>query len=136
MPDIRSIEPLRRRICSIIDIGTADDFISRAYDIFYTLVILVNLAVTIAYTFDGAEARCGGLLLDIEAATVAFLRRTAPCVSGHFPADRHRHDSPPGTDADPPRQSGSAGGRSGHFLFAIPSAPRAGYFNLRRPLYG
>ena len=72
MPDIRSIEPLRRRVCSIIDIGTADDFISRAYDIFYTLVILVNLAVTIAYTFDGAEARCGGLLLDIEAATVAF----------------------------------------------------------------
>lgn len=72
MPDIRSIEPLRRRICSVIDIGTADDFISRAYDIFYTLVILVNLAVTIAYTFDGAEARCGGLLLDIEAATVAF----------------------------------------------------------------
>ena len=72
MPDIRSIEPLRRRSCSIIDIGTADDFISRAYDIFYTLVILVNLAVTIAYTFDGAEARCGGLLLDIEAATVAF----------------------------------------------------------------
>lgn len=131
MPDIRSIEPLRRRICSIIDIGTADDFISRAYDIFYTLVILVNLAVTIAYTFDGAEARCGGLLLDIEAATVAFL-------SGHFPADRYRHDSPPGTDADPPRQSGSAGGRSGHSLFAIPSAPRAGYFNfnLRRPLYG
>lgn len=72
MPDIRSIEPLRRRVCSIIDIGTTDDFISRAYDIFYTLVILVNLAVTIAYTFDGAEARCGGLLLDIEAATVAF----------------------------------------------------------------
>ena len=35
-------------------------------------MILVNLAVTIAYTFDGAEARCGGLLLDIEAATVAF----------------------------------------------------------------
>lgn len=55
---------------------------------------------------------------------------------GHFPADRYRHDSPPGTDADPPRQSGSAGGRSGHSLFAIPSAPRAGYFNLRRPLYG
>ena len=136
MPDIRSIEPLRRRICSIIDIGTADDFISRSYDIFYTLVILVNLAVTIAYTFDGAEARCGGLLLDIEAAAVAFFAATAPCVSGHFPADRYRHDSPPGTDADPPRQSGSAGGRSGHSLFAIPSAPRAGSFNLRRPLYG
>ena len=131
MPDIRSIEPLRRRICSIIDIGTADDFISRAYDIFYTLVILVNLAVTIAYTFDAA-----GCCWTLRPLRWPFLRRTAPCVSGHFPADRYRHDSPPGTDADPPRQSGSAGGRSGHSLFAIPSAPRAGYFNLRRPLYG
>ena len=53
----RSIEPLRRRVCSIIDIGTADDFISRGYDILYTLVILINLAVTIAYTFDEVEAR-------------------------------------------------------------------------------
>ena len=52
MPNFRSLESLRRRICTIIDIGTADDLISRAYDIFYTLVILVNLVVTIAYTFD------------------------------------------------------------------------------------
>ena len=51
----RSIEPLRRRVCSIIDIGTADDFISRGYDILYTLVILINLAVTIAYTFDEVD---------------------------------------------------------------------------------
>ena len=56
MPNFRSLESLRRRICTIIDIGTADDLISRAYDIFYTLVILVNLMVTIAYTFDEAEA--------------------------------------------------------------------------------
>lgn len=72
MPNFRSLESLRRRICTIIDIGTADDLISRAYDIFYTLVILVNLVVTIAYTFDEAEAACGPLLLRIEAATVAF----------------------------------------------------------------
>ena len=72
MPTSRSMEPLRRRVCSIIDIGTADDLLSRGYDILYTLVILVNLAVTIAYTFDAAEARCGVLLLRIEAATVAF----------------------------------------------------------------
>ena len=72
MPNFRSLESLRRRVCTIIDIGTADDLISRAYDIFYTLVILVNLAVTIAYTFDEVEARCGGLLLDIEEITVAF----------------------------------------------------------------
>ena len=36
------------------------------------MVILVNLVVTIAYTFDEAEAACGPLLLRIEAATVAF----------------------------------------------------------------
>lgn len=72
MPNLKSLESLRRRVCTIIDIGTADDLISRAYDIFYTLVILVNLAVTIAYTFDEVEARCGGLLLDIEEITVAF----------------------------------------------------------------
>lgn len=72
MPNFRSLESLRRRVCTIIDIGTADDLISRAYDIFYTLVILVNLMVTIAYTFDEAEAACGPLLLRIEAATVAF----------------------------------------------------------------
>ena len=63
MPNFRSLESLRRRVCTIIDIGTADDLISRAYDIFYTLVILVNLMVTIAYTFDEAEAACGPLLL-------------------------------------------------------------------------
>ena len=56
MPNFRSLESLRRRVCTIIDIGTADDLISRAYDIFYTLVILVNLMVTIAYTFDEAAA--------------------------------------------------------------------------------
>ena len=72
MPNFRSLEFLRRRVCTIIDIGTADDLISRAYDIFYTLVLLVNLVVTIAYTFDEAEAACGPLLLRIEAATVAF----------------------------------------------------------------
>ena len=72
MPTPCSIEPLRRRICSIIDIGAAEDFVSRGYDILYTLVILVNLFVTIAYTFDEAEASCGTLLLDIEEITVAF----------------------------------------------------------------
>ena len=66
------LEPFRRRLCSIIDIGTADDLVSRAYDILYTLVIVVNLVVTIAYTFDEAEARCGPLLLAVEEVTVAY----------------------------------------------------------------
>ena len=88
----RSIEPLRRRVCSIIDIGTADDFISRGYDILYTLVILVNLAVTIAYTFDEVEARCGGLLLDIEEVTVAFF--AVDCILRIWTAACHHPSLP------------------------------------------
>ena len=87
MPNFRSLEFLRRRVCTIIDIGTADDLISRAYDIFYTLVILVNLVVTIAYTFDEAEAACGPLLLRIEAATVAFF--AVDCVLRIWTAKYH-----------------------------------------------
>ena len=87
MPNFRSLESLRRRVCTIIDIGTADDLISRAYDIFYTLVILVNLVVTIAYTFDEAEAACGPLLLRIEAATVAFF--ALDCVLRLWTAKYH-----------------------------------------------
>ena len=87
MPNLRSLESLRRRVCTIIDIGTADDLISRAYDIFYTLVILANLVVTIAYTFDEAEAACGPLLLRIEAATVAFF--ALDCVLRLWTAKYH-----------------------------------------------
>lgn len=87
MPNLKSLESLRRRICTIIDIGTADDLISRAYDIFYTLVILVNLVVTIAYTFDEAEAACGPLLLRIEAATVAFF--AVDCILRIWTAKYH-----------------------------------------------
>lgn len=72
MPSSRSIEPLRQRVYTIIDIGTAEDLVSHAYDFLYALVIIANLAVTIAYTFDTAEDYCGKLLLDIEAVTVAF----------------------------------------------------------------
>ena len=68
----RTLEPLRRRMGTIVDIGSTEDFPSRAYDIVYTLVIFLNLGVTIAYTFDTAEDRCGVLLLPIEEWTVAY----------------------------------------------------------------
>ena len=62
----------RRRISEIIEVGTADDLISRAYDIASTLILLINVAVTVLYTFDEMELRYGDLLLLLEAATVAF----------------------------------------------------------------
>ena len=62
----------RRRISEIIEVGASDDPISRGYDVFSTLVLLVNLTVTFLYTFDSMELRCGPTLLFIESLTVAF----------------------------------------------------------------
>lgn len=62
----------RRRISEIIEAGTADDPLSRGYDILSTLITLTNVAVTVLYTFDEMELNHGSTLLFLEAATVAF----------------------------------------------------------------
>ena len=82
MPNFRSLEFLRRRVCTIIDIGTADDLISRAYDIFYTLVILVNLVVTIAYTFDEQRPPAVRCCCGLKLPPWPFSPWTASCGSG------------------------------------------------------
>lgn len=64
--------PSLERVYSIIDVGYDGDEISRGYDILYTVAIIINLAATIAYTFNTVEAACGPLLLHIEDVTVAF----------------------------------------------------------------
>ena len=63
---------LRRRISEIIEVGTAEDLVSRGYDILSTILVIVNLAVTVLYTFDEMEARYGSTLLLVESVTVAF----------------------------------------------------------------
>ena len=62
----------RRRISEIIEASTAEDPVSRGYDIISTLITLTNVAVTVLYTFDEMELNHGQLLLFLEAATVAF----------------------------------------------------------------
>lgn len=49
----------RRRICEILEAGSADDLVSRAYDIFSTLMTLTHVAVTVMYTFDEMELNHG-----------------------------------------------------------------------------
>ena len=63
---------LRKRIFEIIEIGAPDDYASRAYDIINILSIMVNLVVSVLYTFDEFSIPYGELLLSIEAVTVAF----------------------------------------------------------------
>lgn len=62
----------RRRISEIIEAGTAEDPVSRGYDILSTLITLTNVVVTVLYTFDEMELNHGSTLLFLEAATVAF----------------------------------------------------------------
>ena len=63
---------IRRRVSEIIEVGASDDLPSRAYDMISTFLVMVNVAVTILYTFDQMELRHGDLLLLLEAMTVAF----------------------------------------------------------------
>ena len=65
-------ERQRRRIFEVVEIGAADDLLSRGYDFFGSLVVVLALAASVAATFDGAEARCGALLDTVELATSAF----------------------------------------------------------------
>ena len=62
----------RRRVSEIIEVGTADDFVSRAYDFASTAIVIINLIVTVMYTFNRMEDNYGPLLLTIEHITVTF----------------------------------------------------------------
>ena len=62
----------RRRISEIVEMRSAEDWISRGYNILSSMMLLVNLAVTFLYTFDRMELRCGDILLLLESITVAF----------------------------------------------------------------
>lgn len=72
----------RRRIWEIIEPGTADDIVSRCYDVFTTLMTIINVIVTVMYTFDEMELKHGSTLLFLEAVTVAFLRLNMDFGSG------------------------------------------------------
>ena len=62
----------RKRIYTIIDIGTTGDYISRGYDFLYTLAILVNLTASILYTYEHLATAYGSLLLLTEYITAAY----------------------------------------------------------------
>jgi voltage-gated potassium channel len=54
----------------IVEIGAAGDIVSRAYDLFYTLTIILNLTATVLDTYDAIHAKYGAMLSLIEFVTV------------------------------------------------------------------
>ena len=62
----------RQRVFEIIEIGAPEDHVSRAYDVVNMASIVINLIVSILYTFESIRSEHAALLLSIEALTVAF----------------------------------------------------------------
>lgn len=62
----------KKRILQIIEVGYDLDFISRAYDFINVFAIVLNLAVSILYTFDNIREQYGALMTVVEAVTVGF----------------------------------------------------------------
>ena len=61
----------RRRLFEIVEIGAAGDRMSRAYDLFYTLTIILTLVATNLDTYNGIHDRYALLLDVIEFLTVS-----------------------------------------------------------------
>ncbi len=64
-------EKRRRRVFEIVEIGTEDDHVSRAYDFFNMANIVLNLIVSVMMTFDSLNETYGAILLLLEQITVA-----------------------------------------------------------------
>lgn len=62
----------RKRLFEIVEVGSDYDFQSRLYDFINAFTIIINMIVSIAYTFDGVRDQYGCWLLVIEEITVAF----------------------------------------------------------------
>ena len=65
-------EKRRRRLYELIEIGCTYDAVCWGYDVLNTFTIILNLTVSILYTFDNWALKYGSLLLTIERLTVAF----------------------------------------------------------------
>jgi len=62
----------RKRLFEILEVGNDLNRVSRAYDYVNAFEIIVNLAVSIMYTYEGARQQAGFWLLLIEDVTIAF----------------------------------------------------------------
>lgn len=62
----------RQRVFNIVEVGVSEDRASRLYDLVNSLAIVVNLAASVLYTFQDLQAAWGGVILSVEAVTVAF----------------------------------------------------------------
>ena len=65
-------EEKRKRLFEIVEVGAGDDRISRAYDYFSALLIVLYLVINILETFEQVRTRAGGVLKTIDIVIVVF----------------------------------------------------------------
>lgn len=65
-------ERRRKRVFEIVEVGNDVDWPSRVYDFSIAFFIILNLAVSIMYTFNELKAQYGFLLVSLEEITVAI----------------------------------------------------------------
>lgn len=65
-------ERFKKRLYQIVEVGYTKDLASRAYDYVGVFAIILNLTVSVMYTFDALRGSIGAILLFIEHITVLF----------------------------------------------------------------
>ena len=63
---------LRRRLFKMVSVGVTDDPINQGYDVISTLALILNLVISVLYTFDGIGDTYQPIFYIIEEITVAF----------------------------------------------------------------
>lgn len=62
----------KKRLFQIIEVGYDLDFMSRAYDFINVFAILLNILISVLYTFENIKAQYGSWLTVIEIITICF----------------------------------------------------------------
>lgn len=62
----------KKRLFQIIEVGYDLDFASKAYDWMNVLAIVLNVAVSILYTFDSVKVQYGNIIIAVEMVTAVF----------------------------------------------------------------
>ena len=72
MGKVKAWDKRRKRIFQILEVGNDLDTASRVYDFFNAASIILNLIVSIMYTYASVREQYGDVLLIVEGVTVAF----------------------------------------------------------------
>lgn len=66
----------RRRVAEIVEMRSYSDWVSRGYNILNCAILLLNVVVTILYTFDRMEHHYGDHLLLLEGDHIILYSQT------------------------------------------------------------